>query len=116
MDDRICTKLRTRLAMTPRCGPGRGLPRPLRLEIAQYAAARCAEGAAITEVAADLGMHPQTLRRWLSRASDDAFEVVQVLAPATSTSATFTVLGPAGVRVEGLDLDTLAALLRRLAS
>jgi len=52
MDDRICTKLRTRLAMTPRRGPGRGLPRPLRLEIAQYAVARCAEGAAITEVAA----------------------------------------------------------------
>ncbi|MEZ4389570.1 MAG: hypothetical protein R3A48_00630 [Polyangiales bacterium] len=41
---------------------------------------------------------------------------MQVLAPATSTSATFAVLGPAGVRVEGLDLDTLAALLRRLAS
>lgn len=45
----------------------------------------------------------------------EAFGVVHV-APQCVAPATFTLTGPSGIRVEGLDLDALAALLRRLAS
>ena len=116
MDDRTRMRLRAQLANAPRSGPGRGLPRALRLEVARYAATRSLEGASITVVARELGIPTATLRRWIASASDDAFEVVHLVTPPASVPATFSLTGPAGVRVEGLDLDALAALLRKLAS
>lgn len=116
MDDRTRMRLRAQLATAPRSGPGKGLPRALRLEVAQYTAARRVDGTPVAEVARELGINAQTLRRWMASATEDAFEVVHLVAPTTPATATFTLTGPAGVRVEGLDLDALVVLLRKLAS
>jgi predicted transcriptional regulator len=114
MDDRTRMRLRAQLATAPRSGPGKGLPRALRLEVAQHAATRRADGTPIAQIARELGINAQTLRRWMLE-TRDAFGVVHVV-PHSVAPATFTLTGPSGIRVEGLDLDALAALLRRLAS
>jgi hypothetical protein len=61
-------------------------------------------------LAAALGVHPDTLRHWL--ATSAALVPVSVI---RDHAATLTVHGPCGVRVEGLDVDSLAELLRALA-
>ena len=113
MDHRIGTRLRAQLATAPRSGPGRGIPHSLREQAAQYAAHCTAQGTPLTQTAEELGVSSQSLRRWMSAAARDAFAPVHL---ADAHRATFTVHGPAGVRIEGLDLDAVASLLRALAS
>ena len=91
-----------------------------------YARERKASGVKMEAVAAELKMNKWTLQRWLQRqgrgefekqavaaAAKPEFSRVKVKTPAAS-SAQLVVHGGHGVRVEGLTLENVAALLERL--
>ena len=74
--------------------------------------AQRAAGATVEEVSAVLGIPWQTLQRWSADPVESAFKPVELVEEAPSG---LVVHGPCGLRVEGLDVTTLASLLRMLA-
>ena len=76
-------------------------------------------GVAVAAIARDLGLRPRALRLWLqaprSRPRLRRVAVSAAPEPAAPTSGLSALVTPHGVRVEGLDLATLVALLRGLA-
>ena len=76
-------------------------------------------GVAVTSVARELGVRPQALRLWLqaprSRPRLRRVAVSAAPEPVAPTPGLSVLVTPQGVRVEGLDLATLVALLRGLA-
>ena len=120
MTDALGQKLRALLSTTRRQGPGRTWPRPLREKVARYVLSRRQQGATYELLAQTLGVPPNTLHRWSHSLKHDAattdegpFRRVQFVDEGASS---MTLHGPYGLRVEGLDLDTLVALWKRLAS
>lgn len=104
-------------------GRGRRYPETVRQRAVAYYCARSAEGAAIKDIGPELGLPWQTVHRWSMDAADVScqpapladFERVEIIeAPAPTTRGALVVKGPAGLRIEGLDMDTLVELLRRL--
>jgi transposase len=98
-------------------GRGRPYPRGLLEKLLSYTVARRRQGLKIEEVGAEIGMSWRTLQRWLGEKRSKArFERVQVVTPtpATAAASAIVVHGPRGVRIEGLDVDGVAALVRRL--
>jgi len=92
---------------------GRGVPYPkeLRGQIVEYTRARRDAGVTLETIGKETGVPWKTLSRWSGASRrPKAFRRVEVVSPA----AVLTVHGPHGVRIEGLDLDGLAQLLRRL--
>lgn len=95
----------------------------VRREVLAHAAEGRAANRGWREIADDLGMTGQTLRRWAlgdrrpGRATALApVEVVHARAPfANSGLQLLTLTSPTGYRVDGLDATTTAALLRALA-
>ncbi|MBU0609329.1 MAG: hypothetical protein KKI08_15695 [Armatimonadetes bacterium] len=75
----------------------------------------------LAELAEALGLKVATLERWCAREQEDerypaTMQPVTVVAPAWSQgSSGLVVHGPAAMRVEGLGLDALVALWRRLS-
>jgi transposase len=92
---------------------------------ATYAKARMASGVKVDDVAAELKLNTWTLQRWLQRHARGEFEKgpgkqkagfarVKVREPAPAAVGRLVVHGARGVRVEGLTLENIAALLERL--
>jgi hypothetical protein len=110
-------RLRTALATTERTGRGRAYPPSLRAEVLRHARARITAGEAASVIATDLGLHAATLASWIGRASPApaAFASVDVLAEPPASPGALVVHTPQGLRIDGLDLDSLVTLLRRLA-
>lgn len=75
----------------------------------EYARGRQREGATVNRVAGELGISHETLKSWMA---GGAFERVEIV---TEAMRGHTLCGPRGVRVEGLTLDEIAELLRRLS-
>ena len=75
--------------------------------------ARRKAGESLQTIGRDLAVPWKTLERWCSRRSArrSAFRRVEVVAPPKEV---LVVHGAHGVRVEGLDVDGVAELLRRL--
>lgn len=109
-----------RAALSGRGGRGRAYPVALRRLAVAYFVQRRDEGAAVDEIGPEIGISSNTLSRWEQdmRGPDEpsrGFEVVHVVEDAVKTpSRGLVVHGPSGLRVEGLDVDSLAELLRRL--
>lgn len=84
-------------------------------QLLSYAERRWAEGASTPAVAAETGVNRHTLAYW--RAHQRAGAKLRPVRVVESESgfAGVVVHGPTGVRIEGLDLDGLAELLRRLS-
>ena len=95
-------------------GPRPRYPKELRERIVSYAQAELQRGHNVEEIAAELGMKWRTLQRWRSEHKQGQFRRVQVV-PNAPASKTLTLYGPLGVRLEGLALDEVAELIRRLA-
>jgi hypothetical protein len=108
----------------------RHFPEALIRETTAYFVARVAEGVGAELVGPELGLAANTLRRWQKLYADAAPSVASrasappppalvpltVVAPPPRGSApALVVRGPGGLCIEGLDLDALVALLRRLA-
>ena len=98
-------------------GRGRRYPAELRSRTMAYVGKRRAEGATTKSIEGELGVTWTTLARWSSTDAEPGFAHVVVHADAgrKPDGDCLIVYGPAGLRIEGLNLDALAELLRRLA-
>ena len=108
--------IRAELAQLEHRGRGRAYPERLRKRMIAYVEARRAEGAATRIAGDEIGMDWRTLLRWAPCSTSAGFEQV-VLRDEAATAAPasrFIVHTPGGLRIEGLDLGTLAALVRKL--
>ena len=113
MDD-TREELRTALSKLGEMGRGKRYPRALLEKMLSYTVARRRQGATLLAVGGELGMNWKTLARWVGeRKAAPRFERVQVAAPAAAPR-TLVVHGPRGLRIEGLDVDGVAELVRRL--
>ena len=96
-------------------GPrGRGKPYPKGLleQLVGYTVAKRREGLSIEAIGEDLGMSWRTLARWLgARTTARGFRRVEVV---EARRASLVVHGPSGLRIEGLDIEGIAELVRRL--
>jgi transposase-like protein len=100
-----------RPAIRRRYSPG------LRQQAVEYCQGRVDEGESVRQVASALGVAAFSLQRWMRQARRrPAFQPVTVVPtphPAEVVALTVTVT-PEGARVDGLDVDTAARLLRLL--
>lgn len=108
-----------------RRGRGKAYPPALKLKAASYYSTRRAQGASQRDIGLELGISWQALQRWATQLDVTPLvpslapefgrvEVIDIPASAHSTG-TLLVRGPAGLVIEGLDLDTLVELVRRLS-
>lgn len=96
-------------------------PVELRERAVRYVRARIEHGGSMCGACEELGIGTDTFRRWSAAsmpraAATPAFRPVAIAAMLTppTPAAGLVVHGPGGLRIEGLDLPTLAELLRRL--
>lgn len=100
----------TRAGLAPRL---RYTPQ-MRAQAVSYAQRRLAAGVGLALIARELGVGAPTLKTWLGAEEVPAtFRTVQV-ENAPLTRPALVLHGPAGLRIEGLDIAALAELLRRL--
>jgi hypothetical protein len=92
---------------------GRKVPVPIREQVVAVMRRLCASGSTRTAVAERLEVSLESLRRW-EQAMSRSLVAVEVVSEASRRSAGIVVTSPSGFRVEGLDVETAAALLRRL--
>jgi hypothetical protein len=105
-------RLKAALTTAERKGPGRGFPKDLKREVVAYCDERRRAGAGWGRVAEELGLCRATLERWAADGKRPAFSAVEIVQVAPRESV--IVSGPRGLRVEGLDLDGVVELWRRL--
>lgn len=110
------TRIRKRVAALGRRSRGERIPTELRAEIADYARRRRAEGVRVREIAVEVGVSPESIRRWsVAKRHETAKALpVRVRAEALDDEARIVVVTPGGVRIEGLDVAQAAELARRL--
>ena len=94
-------------------------PIALRTPALRFVRARLAGGSSLTAAAAELGLGVDTVRRWQAGGRGRRLRRARVrpvvIVSAPPTAPALVVHGPAGLRVEGLDVVALAELLRRLS-
>lgn len=84
----------------------------LRQQAVAYWQTRERDGVGLQAVATTLGIAPVSLRRW---ARDPRFRPVRVIADGEpAVTRLVVVIDVAGVRVEGVDVETAAQLIARL--
>jgi hypothetical protein len=89
----------------------------LQQQAVEYCRARQRQGDGLREVATALGVAPWSLYRWTRVCEERArFHEVRVVAPAlrSAGAAPVVIVSADGLRVEGLDVDAAAQLLRLL--
>jgi hypothetical protein len=106
--------LRASLARMPP-GQGRRYGAAVRHRIARVARQLREDGGSWREVGAALGIPLETVRRICVEREDSSPGFVPVEITPASRRNEITVVTPSGHRVEGLDLETAAGLLARLA-
>lgn len=98
---------------------GRGIryPSTLRSTITGHVRKRRACGEPLAAIGRDLGLNAFTLQRWLDGDRSPGFRPVEVapVVEAVGVATGLVVITPAGLRIEGLDLAGVAALVRALA-
>jgi len=104
---------REALATRPK-GPGRRIPPELRRLIGRYAQRRIAEGASRVQIVSEVGVGDGAIVRALEGERAEALRPVRVVSQSTSAPEV-TVRGPAGLTIEGLDVEGLVALIRALS-
>lgn len=111
---REAAALRAELAGLERRGRGHRYPPELRTRVIAYAVAHHADGATVKEIGNDLGMDWRTVQRWIEGEHVPGFEQLIVHEGTPEGARRLVVHGPGGVCIEGLDLDTVVELLRKL--
>jgi len=89
-------------------------PNEIRARVAEYVRQRRGDGEQLKVIAAELGMRRQLLRRWSESEPAPGASAFLPVSVVGDTPDGFVLHGPRGIRVEGLDIDALAALLVRL--
>ena len=113
MSDCELRDLRRELSALER-GPGKRYPAALRVRISSWARRELERGRSLRTIADALALHRETLRSWLTDATPSAPLVPVEVVTDRDAARSFTLISPAGFRVEGLALDDAAALLARL--
>jgi hypothetical protein len=108
-----------------RRGRGKAYPLSLRRKAVSYYSARREQGASQRDIGLELGICFQTLHRWAMQLDvtphvptlAPSFERVEVIdLPASAPRrGPLVVRGPGGLLIEGLDMDSLVELVRRLS-
>jgi len=93
--------------------PTSRLSADLRARATSYTRRRSSEGAPQSAIAAELGVSTVSIARWLRSRDGAALVPVSVIPEPRSESASFEVVSPRGLRVVGLTLDDVCALLER---
>lgn len=127
------TRFRAEIERIKATGGKAHFPLALRRSVVAWYQARHAEGQSPPSLCRELGLSSTTLRRWIATVAVDApREAAREAAPsfiartlpapapppprpAGALASPLHVVGPHGLRIEGLDVATLAELLRRLA-
>ena len=94
-----------------------------RTEVVSVARVRVADGVAVARIAREVGLRTQTLSLWLRGTPTAKLRAVRVerdpdsaIAVAVATSEIRpVVVTPSGVRIEGLDFESLVRVVRSLA-
>jgi hypothetical protein len=114
MAEARATSLRLALSSHER-GRGNRYPSPLRARVVAFAQARRGEGATWVQIAAELGLELETVRRWCLKSNDavaaPAILPVEIVAD-SGAAAGLSIVSPSGVRVEGVTLAEVIAVLR----
>lgn len=120
--DRRSAQVRSQVQRLSRGKPRTGVRYPTTLggDAVAIARERQAHGVALARIGRDLGLRPSTLGLWLRQAPQRALRPVRLapdpaLAAPVALPARAVLVTPHGLRVEGLDLETLSMLLRALA-
>ena len=101
---------------------GSAFPLEFRKEVMAFARERRAEGLKLQVIASEIGLSYWTLWEWFRverrartdpRASIVPVHIVEAR-PAPGPGA-LTIHGPCGIRIEGADVETVVAIVRRLA-
>jgi transposase len=93
-------------------------PDSLRAEAVAYIEAAGGRGVSLASAAAALGVDKSSLRSWQKQRRGAGLRAVKVIDRSSENSANsagIVVHGPGGIRVEGLDIASLAVLLRTLS-
>ncbi len=119
MDDRV-RRIRAEISRLRHGRPPTAVryPSALRQHVTAIARRRRAAGANVPAIAREMGVAPWTLALWLRTPSAAVIRAVDV-GPEAPRHSALAVAGPVlitpeGIRVEGLDPDTLVAVLRAL--
>ena len=105
-------ELRRRIVTRPGGRHG-GFWGTLRDDVLAYVRGRMAEGARQVTIAKELGVTQTSVSRWSREMRGGAMVPVQIVEARTPMGAGISVVSPRGLRVEGLDLDAVCALLTR---
>jgi len=98
-------------------GRGSRYPSELKERLLAYTVERRRAGITLEAIGAEVGVSWRTLSRWSSEArrTQRKFRRVEVVTPQAAIPRSLVVVhGPCGTRIEGLDLDGVADLLRKL--
>jgi transposase-like protein len=114
MMDRELQDLRRRLSVIPR-GRGRRFPAVLRERIVAWTAARRRRGDWWCELARELGVPANTLKRWSTPRAEEARPLRPVQVVEEPPCRTVTIVAPSGLRIEGVTIADVIAILRGLA-
>lgn len=95
-------------------------PADLRARVLAHAAVMERSGASVKSIAGRLGVRPQLLAYWRKRSAGArmrpvAIDAVGERAVAPAGNGQLVLVTPGGVRVEGLDVEAVARLLRALS-
>lgn len=112
MGEERASRIRAAVAQHGRVGRGNPYPDMLKSEAVEFFRARKRAGIAAAQIAREVGISAVTLGRWDAECPPRLLPVV--ISGGEDTSR-LVVLGPCGVRIEGLDVSSLARLLRELA-
>jgi hypothetical protein len=82
--------------------------------VVEFAQRRRADGASWQQIAAELGMQFETVRRWCTGTSGRQFKRVEVVDGIRGESPSLRIVSPSGHRLEGLTLEEAIATLRAL--
>ncbi len=112
-DGKDLRELADALRSASRRGQGRPYPARLRERVVAAVDDLVASGESSMQVARALGLPYRTIDRW-RRQERPTFRAV-VVSDSDASRGGLVLHGPLGLRVEGLDVDSLADLLRRLS-
>ncbi|NRA34817.1 MAG: transposase [Polyangiaceae bacterium] len=107
------------LVLTSRAAGAKRYPRGVRERVLAYARGRLASGLSWRAVADEIGLNLHTLRFWRERAtgkdSKQPKKLKAVVVQSTpAAEPKLSLHGPRGTRVDGLSVESAAALLRAL--
>jgi hypothetical protein len=113
MKTRMAEGERLQRAISEREFPTSRLSADLRAAATSYARRRVSEGASQGAISEELGVSTFSVGRWLRADESPEFVPAHIVADATEASQRFEVITPRGLRVVGLDIGALCALLDR---